>query len=333
MTRKITSSIFSYKNESLEQNIDGILFANPIGLSAGFDYNGYMVQIMKDVGFGFNSVGTVTAKSYQGNKPPRLARLPKSKSLFVNKGFKSEGVKIVEKRLSAINLENNTIGVSVGSSNIPTINTVSKAIDDYIQTFSQLKDKNYIKYFELNISCPNASMSKGFGDSNNLKQLLTEVSALKISKPIYIKMANEVETENVDKLVQLGISKNINGFIFSNLVKDRKNPTLVKSEIAKFEGLKGNFSGKPTQANSNKLIKHVYKNFGKETIIIGCGGVFNANDAYEKIKCGASLVELITGMIFEGPQLIGEINKGLVNLLKKNGYTNISQAIGKGKKD
>lgn len=312
--KKIVSAFFRYENNKLVKEIDGIKFQNPIGLAGGFDYDGHLAEIMQSVGFGFNTVGTVTAKEYGGNPKPRLKRLPKSKSLLVNKGFKSEGVDKVIKRLESKNLNGIIIGVSVGSSNVPEVNTIPKAIDDYIYSFKKLKNKKYIKYFELNISCPNAEMSETFAEPQNLKSLLKEIEMLEIQKPIYIKMANELSLNETATLVELAIKfKFIKGFIFSNLVKKRTNKTFDKDEIRSVENLKGNFSGKPTKANSEELISYISKKFGDRTTIIGCGGIFSYEDAKEKLDRGADLVQLITGMIYEGPQLIGEINRKLAH--------------------
>lgn len=327
-TKLLTSAFLNYQNDKLNQNILGINFANPVGLSAGFDYNGHMAEILPEVGFGFNTIGTVTAKYYEGNVKPRLARLVKSKALLVNKGFKSDGADTVYKSLAHKNLTNGNIGISIGSTNIPEIDTVEKAIEDYLYTFEKFKTENYVKYFELNISCPNTTLTEGFGNKKNLESLLKELDKQKIKKPIFIKMANEIGLNKTDQLIHIALQHKIDGFIFSNLVKDRKNKYLDKNEIKKIKSLKGNFSGPPTAENSLKLISHAYKEYGRETVIIGCGGVFSAQGAYEKIKHGASLVQLITGLIYEGPQLIGEINEGLVQLLEKDDYSNISEAIG-----
>ena len=327
--RSLTTTFTRYSNPHLSQNLLGIEFENPIGLSAGFDYDGYMAEILPYVGFGFNTVGTVTAKPYEGNKPPRLKRLPKSKSLLVNKGFKSEGVDAVIKRLRSKNLRTNTLGISIGSSNIPEINTIEKAILDYCESFKKLKNEPYVRYFELNISCPNTALTEGFGNKNNLTLLLSSINKLKIEKPIFVKMANELSLETTESLIETALNfSEIKGFVFSNLVKNRDNGNFDKREIQSMENFKGNFSGKPTYENSNKLISNIYKKYGNQTLIIGCGGVFSAEDAYEKIKSGASLVQLITGMIYEGPQLIGEINEGLIKLLEQDGFVNISEAIG-----
>ncbi len=321
----IVSHLFSYKNDNLSQKICGLNFPNPIGLSAGFDYNGHLVEILPAIGFGFNTVGTVTAKPYRGNPPPRLARLPKSQSLFVNKGFKSCGVIAVAQRLDKKNLKASTLGVSIGSSNLPEIDTTPKAIDDYLFSFNYLKNKSYIKYFELNISCPNTTLPEPFKHPKNLKVLLSELEKINLTQPVFIKMPNEIHLDNLDLIIKTSLKYPISGFILSNLVKDRTNRFLNSEELLKFKNLKGNFSGQPCAENADKLIAYVYKKYGKDTKIIGCGGIFSARDAYEKIKLGASLVQLITGLVYEGPQLIGDINRGLIKLLEKDGFKNISE--------
>lgn len=311
----LVESLFCYKDKKLQKRIAGITFENPIGLAAGFDYDGHLAAVLKHVGFGFNTIGTVTALPYEGNKKPRLLRLPKSKSLLVNKGFKSQGAKKIEERLDSKyknkKIKGNILGISVGSTNIPQINTINKAIKDYLFTFSIFKNKKYVKYFELNISCPNTSMTQGFTDPKNFEKLVKALKRLSIKKPIFVKMPNEISFKKSDKLIEIALKNKISGFIFSNLVKDRNNKFLKKEELKKVKNLKGNFSGKPAFENSNNLIKHARKKFGKKIVIIGTGGIFNAKDAKEKLDSGADLVQLITGMIYEGPQLIGEINKEL----------------------
>ncbi len=318
----LVSVLLACRDSRLRKKVLGIEFENPIGLSAGFDYDGHLARVLKYVGFGFNTVGTVTAKPYQGNSQPRLERLPKSKSLLVNKGFKSEGAKAVAKRLDKKNLKGHTLGVSVGSTNTPQIDTVSKAIDDYLFTFDVFKNKKYVSYFELNISCPNVSLEGAFTNPASFRNLAKAVSSLKLKQPIFVKMPNEIEFDNSDKLVKEALEMGIRGFIFSNLVKDRKNPAFDNAEILKFKDFQGNFSGKPSFASSNKLIAHARKKFGSDIAIIGSGGVFSAQDAMEKFAAGADLVQLITGMIFEGPQLIGEICKGLTAKAEKLEFNN-----------
>lgn len=314
LTSSLLDLFLNYKNSDLEHEILGVRFKNPIGLAAGFDYDGHLAQAMQHVGFGFNTVGTVTAKPYEGNPGVRLDRLPASKSLFVNKGFKSEGAVAVARRLDKKNLKNVTVGISVGSSNIPEVDTIEKAIADYVFTFNQFKNRDYVKYFELNISCPNTRMPEPFTTPHNFKKLLEAVSGLGIRQPIFVKMPSEISNEDVFALMDLALEHDINAFIFSNLVKNRENPTLKSSEVAKFEGMKGNFSGKPAFELSNTLLSAAREKYGDKVVLVGCGGVFSAADAMAKFDAGADLVQLITGMVYEGPQVVGEINHELVDL-------------------
>ncbi len=308
LTRTLVKSLFSYSNPTLETTVCGVTFKNPVGLAAGFDYNGNLAAILGPVGFGFNTVGTVTAKPYAGNSGPRLTRLPKSRALLVNKGFKSLGADAVCALLDAKELSGSTVGISVGSSNIPQVNSLASAIDDYLYTFSVFGPKKYVSYFELNISCPNVNVDFRLSDPKVFGELASAVAGLGITQPIFVKMPNEIAQEDLNVLVELGLKHGLNGVILSNLVKNRGNSGLDADELKKVAGLKGNFSGKPTELNANNLIAGTHARFGKDVAIIGCGGIFTPQDALAKLQLGASLVQLITGMVFEGPQLAGEIN-------------------------
>ena len=303
----IISKNFRYDSPKLSKTVLGVDFKNPVGIAAGFDYNGKMANVFESFGFGFNTIGTVTAKPYEGNPKPRLKRLPKSQALLVNKGFKSLGADMVEKILDSQTYSGKTLGLSVGSSNLPEVNTIDLAIEDYVYTFLKFKNKDYIKYFELNISCPNTSMLESFTDLTNYTNLLKRVKDLNIEKPIFVKMPNELDIEKTSELVKISLTYNIKGFIFSNLVKDRTNPLIDKQEMQSIQSVKGNISGKPTEPNSTKLIAEIRKRFGSEISIIGCGGIFTPEDAKNKLDAGADLVQLITGMIYEGPIIAKKI--------------------------
>lgn len=328
-TRDLIRKFWNYKSKSLSQNIVGINFNNPVGLSAGFDYNASLISISSSLGFGFHTIGTLTLESYKGNPPPMLGRLPKSKALLVNKGFKNDGILNV---LSSFKNDNISIplGVSIGSTNKLYTN-YDEMVSNIIDGFKVAEQYNNFNYYELNISCPNIHNTKEYASQlaspMGLYQLLKQLAMLNIKRPIFIKMPSE-KSEKETALLLDTISPFIfvKGLVFSNLVKDRTNPNFDNSEIS-CAG-KGNFSGKPTEDLSNNLIGFTYKNYRDRFIIIGVGGIFSAEDAYKKIKLGASLVELITGLIYQGPQLIGEINEGIHKLLKHDGYDNISEAVG-----
>lgn len=311
--QRFLSWLFAFHDPALKKKVLGIEFENPIGLSAGFDYDGHLAQVLKYVGFGFNTVGTVTARPYGGNPKPRLVRLPKSKSILVNKGFKSEGAIAVANRLDKKNLQGHTIGVSIGSTNNPEVNTIQKAIDDYLFSFDVFKNKKYIKYFEINISCPNTGMTESFTEPTNFRDLLKAVTSLNVTKPIFIKMPNEIDTQISDSIVKTALNHEVRGFIFSNLAKDRRNKALDRSEYLNIANLKGNLSGKPTEKGANSLLSHTRQKFGENVALVGCGGVFNTQDVLEKFSAGADLVQLITGIIFEGPQLIGQMCQSIAS--------------------
>lgn len=326
--RIIFSNLFYFRNSILKQKIANIIFENPIGLAAGYDYTSSFFQILHPLGFGFETIGTITNMQSEGNDKPRLGRLPKTQSLLVNKGFRNPGAENI------INiLKNKTfsipIGISIGKTNsIKIAGNQKEAVDDIISAFKKF-EKSTVKhnYYELNISCPNLKGSVTFYPPNELKKLLSSIERLRIKRPIFVKMPIEKSDLEIRKMLKvISTYKFIKGVIIGNLQKDRTDIAFDKEEIRKAG--KGNFSGRPTFRRSNEVIRLAYREFGDRLIIVGCGGVFTANDAYRKVRFGASLIQLITGMIFEGPQRISQINRDLVKLLQKDGYKNISEAIG-----
>jgi len=321
-------SIFVKKYPNLRQKIVNHDFKTPIGLAAGFDYEARLTQVLPYIGFGFETIGTITNSSYEGNPKPMLGRLPKSQSLLVNKGFKNLGVKETLKRLSGKKFLY-PVGISIGRTNSIKLDTLEKSIQDIISAFKEAKKiKVNNSYFELNISCPNIIHNSGidFYKPLNLAKLLTAVDKINLNKPLFVKMP--IDQTDINSLAMLKeISKHeVKGIIFGNLQTNKKNKVLVSEEVRKFK--MGKYSGKPTFEDSNRLIKLTFKNFKNRFIIIGCGGVFNAEDAWVKFTSGASLVQLITGMIFEGPQLIAQINRNLSIKLRKKGFKNINDIVG-----
>lgn len=326
ISRWLAAFFLRVHDKSLTQRIAGIQFTNPVGLAAGFDYEAQLSQILSSVSFGFQSVGTITNNAYEGNSRPMLGRLPKSRSLMVNKGFKNLGASETIRRLYE-KIFFIPLGVSIGRTNGRDM-TQKASVQDIVQTFKQFEASSLThSYYELNISCPNLYGNVSFYSPKQLNDLLQALNTLKLTKPVFVKMPiDKSDTEIVAMLKVLAKYAWVNGVIFGNLQKDRKDPALVPDEVAKFSV--GNFSGKPTFRRSNELISLAYKYYAKRFTIIGCGGIFNAFDAYEKIKRGASLVQLITGMIYQGPQVIADINLGLAELLRKDGYTSITEAVG-----
>lgn len=298
----------------LRQKLMDISFDLPIGLAAGFDYEGRLTRTLAPLGFGFQSIGTITHLPWVGNQKPRLGRLPKSSSLMVNKGFRNPGSKHIAEKL-----RNRTFDIPVGVSVGDAKGDISEIVAAF-KCFEKAQLNHH--YYELNISCPNLPLAHAL----DLEKLLTAVDRLKLSKPVWVKMPiNHTDAETLAMLKTIA-KHSPQAVIFGNLQKDRRDPSFDGREVVKFSA--GNFSGKPTFIRSNQLIKLAYKNFKQRFVIVGVGGVFSAEDAYTKIRLGASLVQLITGMIYQGPMLIADINSGLEKLLARDGYRHISEAVG-----
>jgi dihydroorotate dehydrogenase len=322
--RQIARLLWFYENPILRQTICGIDFSNPVGLTAGFDKDGLLVEILPDVGFGFAEIGSVTGEPCEGNLKPRLWRLPKSEALIVYFGLKNDGCEVIRDRLSN-KIFRIPIGVSVAKTNCQETCDVEIGIADYVKAMKAFLD--VADYITINISCPNAFGGEPFTNPELLEQLLCATDSLHARQPIFLKMPADLSFEEIDKLVDVALTHQVQGLILSNLTKRRDSQKINPADIVPSE--KGGISGRPVFDPSNDLIEHLYKRVGGRLVLIGTGGIFSAEDAYEKILRGASLVQLATGMIFCGPQLIGQINRGLVRLLQRDGYNSIQEAIGK----
>lgn len=324
-SRLITKFLFHFEDSSLEQEILGIKFKNPVGLSAGFDKDANLMQVLPYVGFGFEEIGTVTLHPYQGNSRPRLTRLPKSHALVVNYGLKNEGVDKIIGKIKKNAKHSFPLGISIGKTNSPDTASDKSGVKDYFLCAERIKKSNVGDFYVINISCPNTFGGEPFTTPEKLETLLKKIATLRFKKPIFVKMPINLPWSKFSKLLDIAVKYKISGVIIGNLNKDHKDIT-IKEELP--ENTKGGISGVPTKRISNMLISKTYKKYKNKLIIVGVGGIFSGHDAYEKIKRGASLVELITGMIYEGPQLIGQINQDLSRLLFEDGYKNISEAIG-----
>lgn len=323
--RFVTSLFFSYSNKKLEQDILGIKFKNPIGLAAGFDKDAYLTDILPSVGFGFSEVGSITGEPCLGNPKPRLWRLKISKGLVVWYGLKNEGCEAISKRLKGKRFVF-PIGTNIAKTNNEKTVSLNAGIADYVKAFS--KFTNIGDYFTINISCPNTHGGQPFTEPDRLDKLLGKIDKILTKKPIFLKIAPDLSKAQLDDVIKVVGKHNIDGFVCTNLTKDRNNKKIIEKIIEDDVPEHGGISGKVVEGLSNEVISYIYKKTKGKYVIIGLGGVFSAKDAYKKIKMGSSLVQLITGMIFEGPQVISEINQGLVKLLEADGYSNISEAIG-----
>lgn len=322
--------LWSYENPSiLSQTVQGVTFRNPIGLSAGFDANFELAPTLKAIGFGFMEGGSLTFWPCVGNPHPWFYRLPEAKSLVVNKGLANEGVDAIVQRLKNYppdTFQEFPLNISVAKTNSQDASSEDDAVADYIGSLQKIKRANVGQMITLNISCPNTYGGEPFTTPAKLEHLLNEVDQLVLSQPIFIKMPTDLSWDEFNGLLKVITRHSIAGVTISNLTKARE---VYEKDGSLPRNVAGKLSGKPTFVKSNQLIAKTYRRYGNRLTIIGVGGVFSAEDAYTKIKLGASLVELITGMIFEGPQLIGQINRDLTALLARDGFKNVSDAVGK----
>jgi dihydroorotate dehydrogenase len=323
--RGMTRFMFGYSDLRLEQTILGMKCHNPVGLAAGFDKNAELTDILPSVGFGLVEVGSITGYPCPGNPKPRLWRLPASRGLLVYYGLKNNGCETISKRLAqkqVMKKSGTVLGTSVAMTNCAENADIDTAIQDYVKAF-----KAFITigdYFTLNISCPNAQGGQPFIKPDALERLLAAIDPLETKKPIFVKLSADMSSAEADAVLDVIRKHRVHGIITVNLTKKRDNPKIIEKNIS----IHGGISGKPVQESSDNLLAHIYKREGKRFVLVGVGGIFSAEDAYKKIRLGASCVQMITGMIFEGPQVVSDINRGLVWLLKKDGLANISEAVG-----
>jgi dihydroorotate dehydrogenase len=319
--RTLTSKLFYYDNPLLYQEIFGINFKNPIGLSAGFDKNAELTEVLPSVGFGFAEVGSITGKFCPGNPKPRLWRLPKSKSLLVYYGLKNDGCESIAARLAHKHFQI-PVGISVAMTNCTENLNLKNAVLDYAKAFRTMEP--YSSYITVNISCPNAEGGQPFIAPHKLDYLFDILDEIPTVKPIFIKLSPDLKPGNLDEILKVTNNHRVHGIICTNLTKNRNNSKLLEKTPSE----KGGMSGKIVTDLADQMLAYIYKNWRGRFVLIGSGGVFSAEDAYRKIRLGASLVQVITGMIYEGPQVISMINQGLSRLLARDGFKNISEAIG-----
>ena len=333
ITKAFTSLLFDYGHKSLNIEVDGIKYRNPIGLSAGFDKDGELTKIYPNLGFGLAELGSITGEICPGNPGKRLFRMIKSKSIVVWYGLNNMGAEKLSSRLAGQKFGRLRVGINAALSNMSSKFDLDSSIADYLKTMTLFKDIG--DYYTVNISCPNTQEGEPFVDKDKLDALLTAINTHIrpiTAKPIYVKLAADMSVEEIDTIVDACVEHKMEGVVCTNLAKPKYNTEHRPEEYPTTKGLlpagKGAMSGLPLQRISTNVVRHVYRRTRGKLTIIGVGGIFNARDAYEKITSGASLCHMITTMIFDGPQNINEINRGLVKLLKADGFNSIAEAVG-----
>jgi dihydroorotate dehydrogenase len=319
--KKMASAIYNYQSTLLKQEILGLTFPNPVGLAAGFDKNGTFAQVIESLGFGFIEVGSITAEASSGNPKPRSFRLTRDQSVINRMGLNNDGAATVCKRLKKLKLSI-PLGINIAKTHNPDI-TGEAALEDYEISF--LLAKEVADYITINISCPNTREGKTFEDPETLSRLLDklQVGSDAANPPVFIKFSVDLDKELLQELIEVTRKFSINGYVAVN-TSSKRNGLLTSP--GKLESIgNGGLSGRAIRDKSNRVIRDIFEFTRGEKPIIGVGGISNADDAIEKIKAGADLLQIYTGLIYEGPSLVKNINKGIVSYLEKKGLDHIYQ--------
>lgn len=324
---------YGYEDERLKQRLWGTVFPNPVGLAAGVDKNARLVPFWEAVGFGFIEVGSVSAMAASGNPKPRTFRLPKDQALINRMGLNNEGAAAMAERLEeGRNDRTRPLGINLVKTNDPGV-MGEAALEDFRESFRLLAPQ--ASYVVLNVSCPNTENGHTFEDPYALDDLLTmifsEQKAPGLEVPVLIKLSPPISDRvifdtRIEDIVAVANAHGVHGFIASNTASDREG---LKTPDAELEAIgEGGVSGPPLSERATCLVRYLYRATDGEIPIIGVGGVHDAASAYAKIRAGASLVQLYTALVYEGPGLIKRIKEGLVDRLREDGHVSIEDAVG-----
>ncbi len=306
--KALTGCFLTIKNEGLKRKVAGLEFDNPVGMAAGFDKNGKLFNKLAVFGFSFVEIGTITPGPQPGNKRPRSFRLVRDKALVNRMGFNSKGVESVVKRLKK-KRKGLIIGGNIGK-NSTTPN--ERAVNDYEKCFNALYE--HIDYFVVNVSCPNVNNLTELQDASSLEEILERLVRLRKEKeyyrPVFLKISPDLDFEKLDNIIGICKKNGIDGIVATNTTISREGLKTGKDRIEKI-GV-GGLSGAPLRDRSTEIIRYITEKTNGGMPVIGVGGILNARDAIEKIEAGATLVQLYTGFIYEGPFLVKRINKAIL---------------------
>jgi dihydroorotate dehydrogenase (fumarate)/dihydroorotate dehydrogenase len=326
--RGLLGAWYGYQSLRLETEVAGIRFPNPLGLAAGFDKSGVGIRGLAALGFGHIEIGSISAERSQGNPKPRLFRIPEDRGIVVHYGLPNDGARAVATRLRETPIPV-PLGVNIVKTNRgldAPCESDDAVLDDYVRSVRLLAD--HADYLSLNLSCPNTETGRDFfADRRQVVHLLSALLELPMRRPVFLKISPLGGTAALESLLQAveGFPF-IAGFAF-NLAPGK--PENLRTSRHLLETMPGAVAGKPVDGPLNDCIRDLYRRMDTRRYrIIGIGGVFSAEDAYRKIRLGASLVQLLTGMVYEGPALIRRIQQGLCRLLDRDGFTAVGQAVG-----
>jgi dihydroorotate dehydrogenase len=317
----IIEKVYSREYPALCQKIWGLTFKNPIGVAAGFDKNGHTPHLMEALGFGFIEVGSITANASTGNPRPRSWRLPRDRSLINRLGLNNDGAKTIVKRLKQ-SRPDFPLGVNIAKTHNPDISGQA-ALEDY--RFSLDLAKTVADYITLNISCPNTEEGKTFEDPELLNNLLDflDIGKDATDPPILVKLSVDLDKQQLSELLEVSESYAVSGYVATNTSSGRDNLKTEPTSLKKIG--RGGLSGKAIAEKSTQVISEISDLTKGEKTIMGVGGIFTAEDAIEKLKAGADLLQIYTGMVYEGPSIAKTINRDLAEYLSNMGLEHVYQ--------
>jgi dihydroorotate dehydrogenase len=315
----------------LEQQLWGLQFPNPVGLAAGFDKDGVAAGVWANLGFGFAELGTVTFHAQAGNPRPRLFRLPADQAVLNRMGFNNQGAAAMAARLSVVNplpfTESIPIGINLGKSKVTPL---GDAATDYLESFRQLQELG--DYFVVNVSSPNTPGLRSLQDAEQLTFILEALHShnQELHKPILVKIAPDLEWEAISQVIEVAKRYQLAGIIATNTTirRDQLKTQWLPQTGNPVKDEAGGISGVPLRQRSTEVIRYIWQQTGGTMPVIGVGGIFSADDAWEKITAGASLIQVYTGLVYGGPWLVREILQGLLQRLEAQGLNHISEAVG-----
>lgn len=302
-----------FTDPRLECERFGVRFPNPVGLAAGFDKNGLLLDRWRDFGFGFVEAGTVTHLPQPGNPKPRMFRVPEAQGLINRMGFNNEGAAALAARVVDAGIP---LGINLGKSKVTEL---EDAPEDYAASFRLLHGHG--DYFVVNVSSPNTPGLRALQDAGALREILAAMRGVDATRPLFVKVAPDLEPEALDEVVGVAVEARLTGLIATNT-------TVSRVMLPRDPGEAGGLSGRPVREMADRALAHLYKACPKDMILIGVGGILNGDDAYRKITLGAHLVQLYTGWIYGGPALVPRINQRLVELLARDGFKTLDEARG-----
>ena len=333
LNTRLLESMYDFGHGALGQQLWGLNFSNPIGLAAGFDKNARLVRFWEKIGFGFVEVGSVTARAARGNKRPRAFRLPEDRALINRMGLNNQGAEKIARRIEKLEGKRGVpLGINLAKTHDDAI-IGEAAVEDFRLSFHRLAP--LADYVALNISCPNTADGKTFEEPEGLDALLrvifTQRSLQNLKVPVLVKLAppptpKVVFDSLVEEIVEVALGHGVHGFIATNTASDRQFLTTPQATLTRIG--KGGLSGTPLAERSTQLVRYLYRRTGGTVPIIGVGGVDSVEAAFAKLRAGASLVQLYTGLVYEGPGLIKHLKEGLVRLFEEHGYASIREVVG-----